>query len=312
MDIKVSVVIPTFNRGDLISETLDSVRAQTLPDWECIVVDDGSTDETETIVQQYVEKDARFQYVRRPADRVKGGNSCRNIGLKLSKGEFIQFLDSDDLLAPDKFEEQVRALSTSEPDAVATCKWGRFKTAQDHLSAKPNEPTYISSEGPLKLFDVFGKHSIWLPPHVYLARKTTIDKAGHWNEDLKMNQDGEFFARVLLAASQIVFVPTTEVYYRRHTGGNTSSWNKEDRVRSVIISWKLVDNAIQKKFGIANHPYVKQARNLIYDKIKDRFPAVVKENQDFFDLRRSKLEDISTKVNSRFELLYLKKVKGST
>lgn len=310
MDIKVSVVIPTYNRGDLIHETLDSVKAQTLPDWECIVVDDGSTDETEAVVKKYTEKDNRFRYIRRPDNRIKGGNSCRNIGLEVAQGEYIQFLDSDDLLASNKFEEQVRALSNYPGNTVATCKWGRFTTIQEHLNSKPNEPTYISSDGALKLFDVFGKHSIWFPPHVYLTRRSVIEKAGYWNEDLKMNQDGEFFARVLLSASQIVFVPTTEVYYRRHTGGNTSSWKKEDRVRSVIHSWKLVDAAIEKELGISNHPYVKQARNLIYDKIKDSFPAIVKENQVFFDLKRSKLEELSVKINSRLHLLYLKRVKA--
>ncbi|RDV16108.1 glycosyltransferase family 2 protein [Pontibacter diazotrophicus] len=312
MDIKVSVVIPTFNREDLISETLDSVQSQTLPDWECLIVDDGSTDETEAIVQRYAQADPRFKYVKRPPDRSKGGNTCRNIGLELAKGEFIQFLDSDDLLAPTKFEEQVRALSTSEPHAVATCKWGRFRTSEDELSAKPNEPTYVSTEGPLELFNIFGKHSIWFPPHVYLVRKKTIEEAGYWNEDLKMNQDGEFFARVLLCASQIVFVPTAEVYYRRHTGSNTSTWNKEDRVRSMITSWKIIDAAIQKKFGIANHPYVKQARNLIYNNVKDRFPEIIRENQDFFKLKRSWFEEFSIKANSRLQLLYLKKIKGTS
>ncbi|GAB3535497.1 glycosyltransferase family 2 protein [Pontibacter brevis] len=309
MSIKVSVVIPTYNRGDLISETLDSIKSQTLTDWECIIVDDGSEDATEEIVERYTDADTRFRYIKRPPDRRKGGNSCRNIGLEAAKGEFIQFLDSDDLLAPNKFEAQVQALNQAATDAVATCKWGRFRTSHDRFSAKPNEPTYISSEGPLKLLDVFGKHSIWFPPHVYLTRRSVIEKAGPWNEDLKMNQDGEFFARVLLCASQIVFVPATEVYYRHHTGNNTSSWNKEDRVRSVIESWRLVDSAIERKLGIRNHSYVKQARNMIYDKIKDRFPGVVSDNQDFFDLKRSKLEDLSVKVNSRLQLLYLKKVK---
>ncbi|PRY13279.1 glycosyl transferase family 2 [Pontibacter ummariensis] len=309
MDVKVSVIISTYNRGSLIGETLDSVEAQTLSDWECIIVDDGSVDETEALVQRYTERDSRFKYVKRPADRPKGGNSCRNIGLELAKGTFIQFLDSNDLLAANKFEEQVRALSHSANDAVATCKWGRFRTSRDRLRAKANEPTYISSEGPLKLLNVFVKHSIWLPSHVYLTRKTTIDKAGNWNEDLKMNKDGEFFARVLLCASQIVFVATTEVYYRRHISNNTSSLNKEDRVRSVILSWKMVDNAIKEKLRIANHPYVKQARNLIYNKIKNNFSSLVQEHQDFFSLKRSRVEEFFIKVSSRLQLLYLKKVK---
>ncbi|AHM58412.1 glycosyl transferase family protein [Flammeovirgaceae bacterium 311] len=310
MDIKVSVVIPAYNRGDIISETLDSVLAQSLVEWECIVVDDGSTDTTEAVLQTYVEKDARFKYIHRPADRQKGGNTCRNIGLELARGEYVQFLDSDDLIAPNKFEEQVKVLSRSDLRAVATCKWGRFRTLKDHLASKPYEPTYINTDGPLELLDVFGKHSIWFPPHVYLARKSLIEEAGYWNEELKMNQDGEFFSRVLLAASEIIFVPETEVYYRRHTGGNTSSWNKEEKVRSVIHSWILVDRAIEDKLGISNHSYVKQARNLIYDKIKYKFPAIIREYQDFFNLKRSRTEEFYMKVNSRLQLMYLRKLKG--
>jgi glycosyltransferase involved in cell wall biosynthesis len=311
MDIKVSVVIPTYNRGNIISETLDSVLTQTLPNWECIVVDDGSTDETEAVLQKYTEKDLRFIYVRRPASRGSGGNTCRNIGLEMARGEYIQFLDSDDLISANKFEEQVRALDKSDRHAIATCKWGRFRTIQEQLSAKPNEPTYINADGPLKLLDIFGRHSIWFPPHVYLASKTLIEEAGYWNEDLKMNQDGEFFARVLLSSSKIIFVPTAEVYYRRHTGGNTSSWNKEEKIKSAIYSWKLIDSAIANKLGISNHAYVKQARNLIFSNIKDKFPDIVKEQQDFFNLRRSKPEEFFMKANSRLQLMYLRKVKGS-
>lgn len=311
MRVKVSVIIPTYNRGDLIHETLDSILSQSLSSWECIVVDDGSTDETPGILQRYITKDARFRYVRRPESRRKGGNTCRNIGLELARGEFIQFLDSDDLLAANKLEEQVVALSKADSEAVAICKWGRFKTLRDQLKVKPNEPTYINAKGPLALLNAFGKHSIWLPPHVYLARKSLVEKAGGWNEDLLMNQDGEFFARVLLASSQIVFVPATEVYYRNHTGGNTSSWAKEEKIRSVIKSWELVDHAIKEKLGISNHSYVKGARNLIYDNIKDRFPAIIEEHKDFFSQKRTKAEDFFVKVNSRLELLYRRKVKGA-
>lgn len=311
MYTKVSVIIPTFNRGDIIHETLDSILGQTMPEWECLVVDDGSTDNTREVLERYEKADARFRYIIRAEDRRKGGNTCRNIGLELAKGEFIQFLDSDDLLAANKLEEQVKALESSDRDAVATCKWGRFRTLADPLQAKSGEPTYISSEGSLALFDVFGKHSIWFPPHVYLCRKSLIEKAGYWNEDILMNQDGEFFARVLLAASKVVFVPETEVYYRRHTGNNTSSWAKEEKVRSVIKSWQLVDDAIEQNLGIRNHAYVKQARNLVYNKIKDRFPAVVDEHRDFFNQKRSKTEELVSKVNSRLQLLYLKKLKKS-
>ena len=95
----VSIIIPTYNRAHLISETLDSVLAQTYPNWECIVVDDGSIDSSITVIQKYLELDSRFVYFSRPVNKKKGPSSCRNFGLEKANGEYIIFLDSDDLLA---------------------------------------------------------------------------------------------------------------------------------------------------------------------------------------------------------------------
>lgn len=94
----VSIIIPTFNRAHLIRETLDSVLAQTYENWECIIVDDGSTDNSRQVIGHYVNKDARFQYHHRPVDRTKGANACRNYGFGWSRGEYVMFLDSDDIL----------------------------------------------------------------------------------------------------------------------------------------------------------------------------------------------------------------------
>ncbi|WMI65827.1 glycosyltransferase family 2 protein [Aestuariibaculum sp. YM273] len=96
----VSVIIPTYNRAHLISETLDSVLAQTYANWECIVVDDGSTDNTENMIKNYVAIDHKFKFYNRPENAIKGASSCRNFGLKRASGKYVVFLDSDDLLLP--------------------------------------------------------------------------------------------------------------------------------------------------------------------------------------------------------------------
>ncbi|MDB0061197.1 FkbM family methyltransferase [bacterium] len=88
-----SIIIPSFNRADLISETLDSVLNQTYRYWECIIVDDGSTDFSSEIISKYLELDNRFKYLERPKDRLKGPSACRNIGLQNAKGEYVIFLD---------------------------------------------------------------------------------------------------------------------------------------------------------------------------------------------------------------------------
>lgn len=93
----VSIIIPTYNRAHLISETLDSVLAQTYENWECIIVDDGSTDDSEFVINGFVKKDNRFRYLDRPLGRPKGANACRNFGFEISVGKYIMFLDSDDV-----------------------------------------------------------------------------------------------------------------------------------------------------------------------------------------------------------------------
>ena len=103
----VSIIIPTFNRAHLIGETLNSVLGQTYQNWECIVVDDGSSDKTAALMAEYLAKDIRFQFHHRPKNRLKGGNAARNYGFEISKGEFINWLDSDDLLTPEKLDFQV-------------------------------------------------------------------------------------------------------------------------------------------------------------------------------------------------------------
>ncbi|AWW32058.1 hypothetical protein DN752_19025 [Echinicola strongylocentroti] len=104
----VSILIPNYNKAPYIRETLDSVLNQTYQHWECIIVDDHSTDESWEILEEYSAKDDRFKVFQRPDHLAKGGNVCRNYALRLSLGEYIQFLDSDDILALTCLNEECR------------------------------------------------------------------------------------------------------------------------------------------------------------------------------------------------------------
>ena len=104
----VSIVIPTYNRAHLIRETIESVLAQTYFEWECIIIDDGSTDNTSEIINNYISKDLRIIYYHRPVEKIKGPASCRNFGIEKANGAFIVFLDSDDLLTKKCIENRVK------------------------------------------------------------------------------------------------------------------------------------------------------------------------------------------------------------
>ena len=116
----VSIIIPTYNRAHLIGETLDSVLAQTYQNWECIVVDDGSTDDTDALMAEYLAKDSRFRYYHRPKDRLPGGNAARNYGFEQSRGEYIQWFDSDDLMMPEKLDKAIGAFLKNKVDLVVS------------------------------------------------------------------------------------------------------------------------------------------------------------------------------------------------
>src|SRR5690606_15568250 len=102
----------------LLGETLDSVLAQTYTHWECIVVDDGSSDHTAELLKTYCDNDTRFKYVQRPDKHKPGGNGARNYGFELSKGEYINFLDSDDIFHPKKIEIKIQKAIEFDCDVV--------------------------------------------------------------------------------------------------------------------------------------------------------------------------------------------------
>ena len=289
MSQKISVVIPTFNREHIISETLDSVLRQTYENWECLVIDDGSSDNTEAILAAYQEKDTRFKFIKRTAERKKGANSCRNIGVENATGDYIQFLDSDDLVAPDKFEEQIKKLEKASKDAIATCKWGGINMKKARPSLYHGLPTYFNSKKPIELLSVFGNRFTHFPPHVFLIPKHVIIQAGPWKEDLLINQDGEFLARVILNSSEIVFCENTFVLYRSGSGNRTTGFiATEEGKQHYIRSLNLIDESIQKYADIKNHIYVKQRKSQFYYKLKNlnKF-EMIKANTQFFKGRAS-------------------------
>ena len=106
----VSIIIPTYNRAHLIADTLESILEQSYPNWECLIIDDGSTDATKILIQRYCDSDKRIQYHQRPSNKPKGANACRNYGLQKAKGAYIVFFDSDDLMTNNHLELKLKTI----------------------------------------------------------------------------------------------------------------------------------------------------------------------------------------------------------
>ncbi|RMB57423.1 glycosyltransferase family 2 protein [Dokdonia sinensis] len=124
MNKMVSIVMPVYNREKIIQKTLDSVIAQTFQNWECIIVDDGSTDQTVSLLKEIASQDSRFQIFQRDDSKLKGAPSCRNIGIENAVGDFIIFLDSDDTLEVDCLKSRVSYFEKNEQDTFLVFPMG--------------------------------------------------------------------------------------------------------------------------------------------------------------------------------------------
>jgi glycosyltransferase involved in cell wall biosynthesis len=122
----ISIIVPTYNRANLIGDTIRSIQRQTLDNWELIIVDDRSSDNTAEVVGDFCRSDRRISSALRPLTMKKGANSCRNYGLKLSAGRYIKWLDSDDMLNPDCLQKQTNIMSGGSFD-VCFSQTGCFK-----------------------------------------------------------------------------------------------------------------------------------------------------------------------------------------
>ncbi len=297
----ISTIIPTYNRAHLITETLNSVLAQSYTNWECIIVDDGSTDRTLAIIKTFTKKDARFKIFERPENFRKGAAVCRNIGLRNAKGSYIQFLDSDDLLESNKFESQLDVLTGKDKLSMATCKWGRLDKENSNPKKYSSLPIYRNYSNPSKLLKAFGNRYTFFPVHCYLTSVSLIKLAGNWNEDLTVNDDGEFFSRVILNSNSIFFTGKTYAIYRSGSGNRLSQLETEEQIEQYIKSWKLIDETVINLINEKDHPYTKHAKTMLYHKVKLKFPNLIERNKEFFKNRRSNAATFYYKVINRIQ-----------
>lgn len=280
----ISIIIPVYNREKLILRTLKSVKAQSFNNWECLIVDDGSTDYTIQNIERFIGNDERFRLYSRPVDSPKGASSCRNYGITLSNGDLIQFLDSDDLLHRDKILRQVEVYEGG--NVLITGKWGGFTKESDLTSRfKYDHGAYRNFQMGITLLKSFGNNNEFLPLHAYLTPRSLVEKVGHWDENLSNNDDAEFFARVILNADKIKFVPEAVAYYRYDVPENLSSLNSKEKIKSLMKSWQKIETELKSRN--LNVIYVQNAKFQLYKQLQSSFPEILNMENTFFADRKN-------------------------
>ncbi len=260
----VSVVIPTYNRAYIINQTIQSVLAQTYPDFELILVDDGSRDNTQEVVNKF--NDSRIRYIQH--ERNAGVSAARNTGIEAARGEYIAFLDSDDEWLPEKLEKQLKLFQQSEPQVGAIYTWLCFINEHNEVKRVRN-PEHRGFLGENLLYaNLLGT------PSTMIVKRECFDKGVRFDSRLRCSEDWDLYLK-LAQHYEFEVVPEVLVQYRDyHHKANRATTNRRATTNSqVVIEGHLI-------FLKRHHQNIKQS----YKKLGS-FSAQKKAGY-FFDLGR--------------------------
>lgn len=226
---KVSILIPAYNAAAFLSQTIESALGQDWPAVEVIVVDDGSRDDTLAVARRYA-ADGRVRVATQPN---AGASAARNHAFSLATGEWIQYLDADDLLHSHKVRAQLECLHQRPGVQLSSSAWGMFYEVPDEQALRPNALWQDYADSVQWLLTAWSQ-GVWMQPSAWLTHRTLIEAAGSWNEQLSLHDDGEFFSRVVLASRAIVFCAAAKSFYRKGLSDSLSSIRSEKAVRSHL------------------------------------------------------------------------------
>lgn len=212
----VSILIPCHNDQEHVGTAIESALGQTWPACEVIVVDDGSTDESPAVARHY-----EAEGVNVIAQENRGAPAARNRALQAAEGEYIQYLDADDLLHAEKVEAQVEVLRDSPPGCVAVTPTCYFDDGEDPDAGRVSrgDPSLVNSDDPVQwLINLWTPGKGWgmVQTGAWLTPWSVAEKAGPWKEYVAPEDDGEYFTRVLLASNGVRYAEEGRVYYRQH------------------------------------------------------------------------------------------------
>ncbi len=250
-DPLVSILVPAYNAGQTIAETLQSAMEQTWLNTEIIVVDDGSKDETFAMAQ-------RFEGPRVKVTRQEnaGAAAARNQALALSQGEFVQWLDADDLLSPIKVSSQVEAARVVNDELVLLSgPWAYFRYRPGKAKFVPT-PLW-ENLAPVEWLTRKWEGNLHMQTATWLTSRRLSELAGPWDTRLLGDDDGEYFFRVISHCREIVFVPESKVYYRIMEGSRLSHIGRSSK--KIEAQYLGMRTQIQKLRALQDTPRVRAA-----------------------------------------------------
>lgn len=247
----VSICMPAFNVGKYIGVAIESVLNQTYQNIELIIADDGSKDDTLSIVEEKF-RDDRIVLCKQ---KNKGAAAARNLAFRHSKGVFVKFLDADDLISVNAIENQVKA-ALRHPGALISGKWGRFYH-DDLLTFKLSPESCWKDMDPVPwLLESWTTGESMTQPGIFLIPRSIIEKVGLWDQKLSLIDDMDFFTRVILGATKVAFESESILYYRSGLAGSLSGQKSYAAYQSAF---RAIDQSTENLLAVSRSQKAKTA-----------------------------------------------------
>jgi glycosyltransferase involved in cell wall biosynthesis len=249
MEPLVSILIPAFNAEQWIAQTIQSALDQTWPRKEIIVVDDGSSDQTLAIAQQFGSKIVSIN-----TQANQGAAAARNKAYAICQGRFLQWLDADDLLAPDKISFQLADEESWAEETLHSCAHSTFYRYPG--GARAVSHSLARNLGAREWLLTAMNTGAWVPPHSWLVSRHLTQHAGPWDERLSLNDDGEYFCRLVSASAQIKFHPQARCFYRTGNPRSLNQVRSQKALQSLLLS---VDLSVEHLLKLDQTPQARKA-----------------------------------------------------
>jgi glycosyltransferase involved in cell wall biosynthesis len=276
----VSIIIPSYNSKDYLRDAVSSALNQSYESIEVIVIDDGSTDGTRDIFPKFVSKGVNCYYIENG-----GASNARNFGLEKAKGDYIQFLDADDIIASTKIEKQM-ALMQKHQSELSYSPWIYFKeSATDRYQAqfKFSHINHNLLRSGKELMISYGMENWFIPTVAWLVKIDLIEKAGYWNPTKCPNDDGEYFSRILFWAEQVICCQENLAYYRLTANDSLSKLNSSLKIDASYNSFLQIESLLLTCNDIRLLSYPKRLYYMQYKLTIKKYPELAKRAALNFD-----------------------------
>lgn len=302
----VSIIVPIYNTERFLKECLESILNQTYTEIELLLIDDGSSDSSGKICDTYAKIDSRIRVVHQEN---RGASAARNRGMDLSQGEYIIFVDADDVVGPHMVERYVNTLESTEADICISEHTGKF---EDIFNPAIQRPTIFSAKDALHNTLALGRSN--MGPVTKIIRRSVLKDLRFFN-NIKIGEDVLFNVQLFTSVEKIAYLPEFHYYYRSSVESSTTSDGFEEKVQTVLLAFSEMDKVIFNKMPDLIYDLKRKkcrsSLHVIDRMIKLQIPASNSIFQEFYHLLQKNKKIILTdpgsniKTKSGFVLLLI-------